>query len=307
MQMNMLLAMSDEDRPGTLLQFFEIFQSRDYWKRWCPLKWKSEMLERWVSKVLPSTNYVHRNNPQDTSFGEYISSKFVDFVFDPRLRLIFGQAKSTIDLREIMDEGKILLVNLAKGLLGEANAQFLGLVMMAKIQAAVMSRAHLLPHERRPFYLYVDEFHSLATENFTVLLSEARKFGLGLVLANQFISQIKNSLIIQSVFGNVGTIISFRVGREDAEKIEPQFLPSFNRSDLANLPNWQACIKATIGGQVCTPFYLQTVLPEKNPDPLIGISVREYSQKNYSRPRGEVEEWIKESLLDKSTTTEDDD
>jgi hypothetical protein len=298
MQMNMLLAMSDKDRPGTLLQFYEIFQSRDFWKRWYPLKWKTEILERWVSEVLPRTDYVHRNNPQDPSFGEYISSKFVDFVFDPRLRLIFGQTKSTVDLREIIDEGKILLVNLAKGLLGEANAQFLGLIMMAKIQAAVMGRANQLPHERRPFFLYVDEFHSLAIENFTVLLSEARKFGLGLVLANQFMSQIKNPQIIQSVFGNVGTIISFRIGREDAEKIEPHFLPSINRGDLTNLPNWQACIKATIRGQACSPFYIQTVLSNNNTDPLIGTSVRKHSQDKYGRPRGEVEKLIKDSLLE---------
>jgi len=120
-------------------------------------------------------------------------------VFDPKLRLIFGQKRSSVNIQEIMDSGKILLVNLAKGKLAESNARFLGMVLMAKIQAAAMERARIPAAERRRFYLYVDEFQSLATQSFTMLLSEARKFGLGLILANQFASQIRDERILQSI------------------------------------------------------------------------------------------------------------
>lgn len=248
MQNNMLLVMSRKDDPGTWLEFYEIYQHKDYWRKWKPLQWEEPMLERWV-RVLEVMDYTKRYS-EGQSYGEWLSSKFVDFVFDPKLRLMFGQKRSTIDLREIMDQGKILLVNLRKGELAEANARFLGTVLMAKILQTAMQRTKVSPEKRRLFYLYVDEFQSLATESFVLLLSEARKFGIGLILANQFISQIKDERIVQSVFGNVGTLISFRIGHEDAEIIAPHFVPVFNSHDLTNLPNWTACIKTTAKGQV---------------------------------------------------------
>jgi len=295
MQMNMLLAMSNPDDPGTLLEFYEIFQHKDYWERWKPLKWQEPQLKRWVEVNLPSIDYTKRYSEQIT-WGEYLSSKFDDFVFDPKLRLIFGQKRSTIDLRQIMDEGKILLVNLRKGELAESNARFLGMVLMAKILQTAMQRTKVPPEKRRLFYLYVDEFQSLATESFVLLVSEARKFGVGLILANQFISQIKDERIIQSVFGNVGTLISFRVGHEDAEELAPHFLPVFTRHDLTNLPNWTGCIKTTVRGHVITPFSLQTVLPEQSPNPKVAEAVREKSRKQFGRFRPEVEKEITKSL-----------
>lgn len=296
MQMNMLLTMSDPNRPGTLLEFYQIYQSRNYWKRWMPLKWEDEQLRRWVDTALPRSDYTDRRNPQEASLGEYLSSKFIDFIFDPRLRLIFGQPRSSINLGNIMNEGKILLVNLAKGLIGEANAQFLGLILMAKFQAEVMSRAHQAPTERKPFYLYVDEFQSLATENFSVLLSEARKFGVSLILANQFISQIRDPKIMQSIFGNVGTLISFRLGMEDAHTIESQFLPYFDQSDLTNLPNWQACVRAKINGQTPSAFIMNTQLSSTVPSLETAAAVRKLSREQYGRPRKEVDQIICEAL-----------
>jgi len=296
MQMNLLLAMSNPNQPGTLLEFYQIYQSRNYWRRWLPLGWEDEQLRRWVEVVLPSMDYTNRNHPQEASFGDYLSSKFVDFVFDPRLRLIFGQPRSTINLGRIMDEGKILLVNLAKGLIGEANAQFLGLMLMAKIQAEVMSRAKLDPAERKPFYIYVDEFQSLATDNFSVLLSEARKYNVSLTLANQFTSQISDPRIVQALFGNVGTILSFRLGLEDARMIEPQFLPYFDLTDLTNLPNWQVCVKAKINGQSPPPFILSTCLPDAVPSEQKAAAVRALSRQKYGRPRAEVEAVIAQAM-----------
>lgn len=293
MQMNMLLAMSDPDNPGTLLDFYEIFQQPNYWKRWLPLRWSDSRLRSWVEHSLPTTKYQHYGDSSVT-LGEYISSKFEDFLFDPALRLIFGQQRSTLDLRAIMDEGKILLVNLAKGHLSESNSRFLGMVLMAKIQGAAMSRIKMPASQRRPFSLYVDEFQALATENFTLMLSESRKFGLGLTLANQFVAQI-DPHIGQAIFGNAGTVIAFRAGRADAEALAPLFQPSFDADDLTNLPNWQACVKTTVGGQIAAPFSLQTVLPAATPDPQTAHEVRTISAAFYGRVRAQVETEIMRS------------
>lgn len=295
MQMNMLLAMSDPDHTGTLLEFHEIYMTKDYWKRWVPLKIDDKQLRSWL-EYLAHNNYTTQAAGGECSMGEYLCSKFSDFIFDPRLRLIFGQHNSTFDLTEIMDEGKILLINLAKGLLGESNARFLGLVLMAKIQAEAMKRAKVPQSKRKPFFLYVDEFQSLATENFTVLLSEARKFKLGIVLANQFISQIKDEKIIQALFGNVGSLLSFRLGRDDAKTVEPQFLPFFDMTDLINMPNWTVAARTSVDGATLPPFTLQTTLPIGEPNPAIARQAREFSRKKYTRTRAQVEEMIAESL-----------
>lgn len=294
MQMNMLLAMSDPENPGTLLEFYEIFQHKDYWTRWMPLRWKDHVLERWANVTLPKINYTipHEN----CTLGEWIASKFDDFVFDPKLRMIFGQKRSGIDLGRIMDEGKILLVNLSKGVLAESNARFLGMVLMAKIQAAAMQRVRLPVAQRRMFYLYVDEFQSIATGNFIAMLSEARKFGLGLVLANQFFTQVDDRRIMQSIVGNVGTTVCFRVGREDAEGLEPVFLPAFDRHDLANLPNWSACVKTTVAGQVASPFTLRTLPLPSAGKSAVAAEIIARSRARYARPRAEVEEEIRQSL-----------
>lgn len=139
MQMNLLLAMSRPEDPGTLLEFYEIFQRRDYWERWLPLAGDDPMLKRWVEVNLPSADYTKRGS-ENTTMGEYLSSKFEDFVFDPGLRLLFGQKRSTIRLRHIIDTRKILLVNLAKGRLSEPNSRFLGMLLISMIQAAASSR-----------------------------------------------------------------------------------------------------------------------------------------------------------------------
>lgn len=296
MQMNMLLTMSDPDNPGTLLDFYEIYQTKDYWKRWIPLKVEDEHLKIWIDTTLKNNNYSQPGSGGYISTGDYYSSKFMDFVFDPRLRCIFGQPKSTFNLQEIMNGGKILLVNLAKGLLGEANSRFLGLILMAKIQAEAMKRATIPAAKRRPFFLYVDEFQSLATENFTILLSEARKFGMGLVLANQFLSQITDPRIVQAIFGNVGSFLSFRLGREDASHVEPQFLPYFDQMDLVNMPNWQVVMRTTVEGTGLHPFSLRTILPRMEPDPKIARQVRTLSRVHYGQPRAEVEKRIAASL-----------
>jgi len=283
-RMNMLLVMSNGDDPGTLADFYRIFNEENYYKRWLPLRMDDPELDRWAKKVMPKMDYL-RQGSEGSTLGGYIASKFHGFVFDPLLRCLFGQKHSTIDLKEIMDSGKILLVNLAKGELTEANSRFLGMVLMAKLQAAAMSRVDDHETQRRPFYVYVDEFQSIATQSFILLLSEARKFGLSLVLANQFVSQIKNPRLVDSIFGNVGTLISFRLGQQDAELIEREMYPSVTRTDLLNLPNWHAYARMLVNGEVAPPFTVRTEIQKCSPSRERGTAVREASRRKYSRPR----------------------
>lgn len=293
-KMNFLLCMSNPENPGTLLEFYQIFNSKDYWKRWLPLKVKDKLLENWTENVLPSIDYTQFSN-DSTSMGGYIGSKFSNFVFEPKLRNIFGQKKSTIDFKRIMDEGKIVLVNLAKGELTESTSRFFGMVVLAKIQADLMKRLSTPPKKRVNFNLYVDEFQSIATKNFITLLSEGRKFGISLVLSNQFLFQVSDS-IMNSIFGNCGTIICFRLGLQDAEKMEAKFQPAFNKTDLMNLPNWIACISTLENGQIISPFNLETIyIPQKQKSDKIPKAVK-VSRNKYSRSKEEVEEIIKRSF-----------
>jgi hypothetical protein len=294
MRMNLLLAMSDPDSPGTLAEFYAIYTEQDYWRRWLPLKTSDAFLDRWVQNVLPATNYL-RSTSDGPSMGSYVGSKFEGFVFDPLLRRIFGQKRSTIDLHQIMDEGKVLLVNLAKGELTETSSRFLGMVLLTKVMAVASQRVRVPEHERRDFHLYVDEFHSLATQSFVTLLSEARKFGLSLVLANQFLQQVRDSRIVEAILGNVGTVVCFRLGQADAERMEQEFAP-VTRSDFTNLPNWRAYMTTLVDGQSVRPFSIETQPDRGGFDEAVAWRVRGASRKRYGRPRAEVDDAIAASL-----------
>jgi len=294
-KMNLLLCMSNPNDPGTLLEFYTIFQVKDFWRRWLPLGIDDSLLGHWVEEVLPRTNYIAPGSDH-TSLGGYIGSKFEGFVVDPMLRNIFAQKRSTINLREIMNSGKILLVNLAKGQLAEANSRFLGMLLLAKLQAAAMERINDPAETRRDFYVYVDEFQSIATQNFISLLSEGRKFGLGMILANQFISQVRDQRIIESALGNVGTLVSFRLGPYDAALVEREMLPEVGQADLMNLPNFHAYMKTLINGEPTRPFSIRVSPPAV---PLNAERVREItasSREKYGRPRREVEREIRALL-----------
>lgn len=287
MRMNLLLAMSNAHDPGTLLEFYNIFQEEGYWRRWLPLQIDDPYLERWTKQVLPNTNYL-RPGSDGLSMGGYVGSKFEGFLFDPMLRNIFAQKHSTINLREIMDNGLILLVNLAKGELTETNSKLLGMFLLAKLQAACLSRIGVPQAQRHDFFVYVDEFQSIATQNFVSMLSEGRKFGLSMILANQFVSQVKDSRIMASVFGNIGTVICFRLGQIDAEAMEREFYPIFDRSDLINLPNWKAYITTLANGQPIHPFSMSTVLDKVPFDRSRASQVVTESRRKCARPVEEV-------------------
>ena len=220
----------------------------------------------------------------------YITSKFNVFTSNDYMRPIIGQAKSSIDFRKVMDEKKILLVNLSKGRLGETNSALLGLIITGKLLMASFSRIDLSEESRQDFYLYMDEFQNFATDSISTILSEARKYRLCLTVAHQFIGQLDEK-IRRAVFGNAGSIVSFRVGAEDTEFLAKQFEPVFDAQDLINIDNFNAYAKIMIDGQVSKPFNFSTYPPEKG-DPKIGKLIKELSSLTYGRDKNLVEKEI---------------
>ena len=206
------------------------------------------------------------------------------------LRNIVGQGENSFNLREVLDGGKILVVNLAKGKIGEDSCYLLGAMMVTRIQLAALSRADLPERQRKGFYLYVDEVHNFLTQSFADILSEARKYGLHLVLAHQYLEQLEENLRA-AVFGNVGTLISFRVGAGDAQYLAREFYPDFTESDLVNLPNYHIYLKLMIDGQSSKPFSAETLSLSKTKTSYFN-ELMEYSRRGYGRPRKEVERQI---------------
>ena len=224
-----------------------------------------------------------------------VLNKVGAFTANPVIRNIIGQPKSTFDVRQIMDEGKILIVNLSKGLIGEDNASILGAFMVTKIQLAAMSRSDIPNIEdRRPFYLYVDEFQNFATDSFATILSEARKYGLNLTVANQYISQMSET-VRNAVFGNVGTMICFRVSADDSPILAKQFEPQFEPNDLLQMHNRSFVINMVIKGEKSPAFSARTL---QLPPPQIDNTGRiiENTRRLYSRPRAEVEAEISNAI-----------
>jgi hypothetical protein len=221
--------------------------------------------------------------------------KYGAFMTNMTMRNILGQAESAINIRQIMDEGKILLVNLSKGQVGELNIQLLGMMIVAKIQMAAMSRADTPEDQRRDFYLYVDEFQNFATDSFASILSEARKFRLNLIVANQFIGQLKEE-IRDAVFGNVGSLMCFRVGNDDAEYMAKQFNPLFNQQDLINVENYSSVAKILIDSKPSRPFSLQGYNYPPGKSVEIGEAIRQLSRLKYGRPRDIVDAEIQEKM-----------
>jgi hypothetical protein len=224
-----------------------------------------------------------------------VLNKVGAFTANPVIRNIIGQPKSTFNIRQMMDEGKILIVNLSKGLIGEDNASILGAFMVTKIQLAAMSRSDIPNVEdRRPFYLYVDEFQNFATDSFATILSEARKYGLNLTVANQYISQMSDT-VRNAVFGNVGTMISFRVSADDAPILSKQFEPQFEPNDLLQMHNRHFIINMVINGEKAPAFSATTLtLPPAQTDNTSYII--ENTRRVYSRTRAEIEQEISDAI-----------
>ncbi len=250
-------------------------------------KLKDPIVKRYWTDQIARTSDFHKSEVLD-----YIVSKFGRFVTNKTIRNIIGQSKSAFDFRKVMDEGKILLINLSKGKLGEENSNFLGLVLIPKILVAAMSRQEIPEKQRRDFFLYVDEFQNFATPDFAVILSEARKYRLNLTVANQFIGQMEEE-VKNAVFGNVGTLIAFRVGVTDANYLQREFQPVFTETDLINIERFHAYMKTIVNNEPVPPFSVDLTKDmkeyRKEANEKIAKAIVELSRLKYGRPKEIVE------------------
>jgi hypothetical protein len=274
--------------PGaTFIEIVRCLTDPSYVQQLLP-KVNDPMVKRYWTDQIANTNEFHKSEVLD-----YIVSKFGRFITNTMMRNIIGQSTSSFNFRKAMDEGKILIINLAKGNIGEENSAFLGLVLIPKILMAAMSRQDTPEPLRKDFYLYVDEFQNFATQDFAVIMSEARKYHLNLCVGNQFISQMDDE-IKNAVFGNVGSVCSFRVGISDASFLVNQFKPTFNEHDLLNLPVGHTYLKTMVNGIPQSPFSLNITADEvKKPgNPEMAEMIKKLSSLKYGRPREIVESEI---------------
>ena len=250
-------------------------------------KVQDPIIRRYWTDQIAQTADFHKSEVLD-----YIVSKFGRFVTNKLMRNIIGQSQSSFNFRKVMDEGKILLVNLSKGKVGEENSNFLGLILVPRILISAMSRQEIPEEERRDFYLYVDEFQNFATPDFAQILSEARKYRLNLIVANQFIGQMEEE-VKNAVFGNVGTLVAFRVGVTDANYLQHEFQPTFNETDLINVDKFNAYVKTIVHNEPVKPFSLdltkdmKKVLGQRNPQ--VAKAIIQLSRLKYGRSRELVE------------------
>ncbi len=224
----------------------------------------------------------------------YITSKMNVFIANDMVRPIISQQKSSLNLKNIMNERKILIANLSKGKLGDINSHLLGMILIGKILVAAFSRVDMPEEERKDFYLYIDEFQNFATQAMASILAEARKYRLGMVFAHQYIGQVEEG-IRNAVFGNVGSMMSFRIGPEDSKFLIPSYEPVFDENDLSNLDNYNAALRLLIGGTVTRPFNIKTIPPDKGDDKIAKLA-RDFSRLKYGRQRGFVEKELFERL-----------
>jgi len=273
--------------PGsTFVEIVRILTDPKYVQELLP-KVQDPMVRRYWTDQIAQTADFHKSEVLD-----YIVSKFGRFVTNKTMRNIIGQSNSSFDFRKVMDEGKILLINLSKGKLGEENSSFLGLVLIPKILLAAMSRQEIPEDDRRDFYLYVDEFQNFATPDFATILSEARKYHLSLTVANQFIGQMDEE-VKNAVFGNVGTLISFRIGVTDASYIQREFQPVFGESDLINIERFHAYMKTIVKNEPVPPFSVDMTKDiaklKKEANDKIAQAVVQLSRLKFGRPKELVE------------------
>jgi len=277
----MLALMADKDNPGTLVEIPNMFVNPTFLQERLAKVSDPVVRNFWTKEWANTTG-----NTRSDMLG-YVVSKLGRFIETEMMRNIIGQGRSGFDLAKIMDEQKIFLANLSKGLTGEVNSSLLGLILVSKMQMAAMKRARIKEEERKDFYLYVDEFQNFTTDSIATILSEARKYKLNLVLAHQFMPQLQEP-IKNAVLGNVGSMGAFRIGAEDAEFLERQFEPNFSRRDLVNLDNFNAIVKMMINNKTSSAFRMQTYPPTQG-RPAIIEPIKKISKLKYGKPKAIVE------------------
>jgi hypothetical protein len=281
---NALLALLEYPN-STLLGIMKMLSDKEY-RRNIVENLKDPVVKSfWVDEFAKYTQKL------ETEAVAAIQNKVGQFVSNPLIRNIVGQVHSSFDMRSMMDDGKILIANLSKGMVGEDNSNLLGAMLITKIQLAAMARSGIPNSQLRDFYLYVDEFQNFATESFATILSEARKYKLNLTLAHQYIEQILEN-VRSAIFGNVGTMIIFRIGAADAEVLEKEFFPEFLAQDFVNLPNANIYVKLMIDGISSKPFSATTLPPPTIPSETFFDAIIEASRHNYAMPREEVDKKI---------------
>jgi hypothetical protein len=284
----MLTVMSKEN--STFVEVVRVLTDENFVQELLPYV-KDPIVKRYWTDQIAQTSDFHKSEVLD-----YIVSKFGRFVTNKTMRNIIGQPQSAFDFRKAMDEKKIVLCNLSKGVLGEEDAKFLGLILVPKILIAAMSRQDVPLEQREDFFLYVDEFQNYATEDFAVILSEARKYRLNLTVANQYIGQIDED-VKNAVFGNVGTLVAFRVGVTDASFLQHEFAPTFNETDLTNVEKYHVYMKTIVDNEPVPPF---SVSLEKDMDkiqaqmnPKLAEMIKDLSRLKYGKDKDIVEEEMK--------------
>ncbi|HZX49753.1 MAG TPA: type IV secretion system DNA-binding domain-containing protein [Candidatus Paceibacterota bacterium] len=281
---NVILALLEY--PGsTLLGINRMLSDSDY---------RAEVIEKVHDPVVKTfwlqeySRYTQRYEVEATAA---IQNKVGQFISNPLIRNIVGQTHSSVDMRELMDSKKILLVNISKGRIGEDNSRLLGGLLITKLQLAAMSRVDIPEEARNDFFLYIDEFQNFATESFVNILSEARKYRLCLILSHQYITQLDET-VEDAVFGNVGTLVTFRVGAEDAEVFEKEFSPEFVQADFVNLGKYTIYVKLMIDGIAGRPFSAQTLPPPPRQPESCRSEIIEFSRDTYGTTQQEVEDRI---------------
>ena len=280
-----LLLMSDP-QGGTFIDIPKLLIDEEFMKSKLKYVTDQQVLDFWT-KEFPASQ-------RSSEAGEVISwvvSKFGPFISNDAMRNIIGQQKSGFNFSDIMNNNKILLVNLSKGKMGDLNSKLLGIIFVMKFQAAAMARANIPEDERKDFTMYVDEYQKFATDSFETILSEARKYRLSLVLGNQFMTQLKEELR-EAIIGNVGTTITGRIGITDAEIMVKRYAPVFDAEDLTKLPNYESVVVAQIQGVPSAPFSMSWIPPMGQSNQQLSDALKRLSAAKYGRPRGQVEQEI---------------
>jgi len=282
---NAALTIMSDPNGSTFIDVPQVFNDQSFTDEKIKYVTDRTVLDFW-NKEMAQTSDANKSEV----LGWFVS-KFGAFLSNEMMRNILGQTKSGFNMREIMDNKKILLVNLSKGRTGELNSQLLGMIFVMKFQAAAMGRADVPEEEREDFALYVDEFQNFATDSFQTILSEARKYRLNLVLANQFMTQLTDG-IREAILGNIGTVISGRIGITDADILSKKFAPTFNAEDLTKLPNYQTISSVMINGVPSAAFSMSLIPPMGHSNPQLRDALKKLSAAKYGRPRAQVEKEI---------------
>ncbi|OQA53235.1 MAG: AAA-like domain protein [candidate division WS2 bacterium ADurb.Bin280] len=297
---NAALTLMEYPEGGTLIEIPKLFTD-DGFREERISHVKDSVVSSFWHQQLAKTADFHKSEMYN-----YFISKFGRFMTNVTMRNIIGQAKSSFDLREVMDDGKILLINLAKGEIGEINSNLLGMIFVARFFTAALSRSDVDESQRRDFYLYVDEFQNFATDTFASILSEARKFRLDLNITNQYIAQIPEP-IRDAIIGNVGTIVCFRIGVPDAEFMVKEFSQIADENDLTNIDAFNCYVKLLVDNAPLKPFSMQTIKDPTQENMQLGSAIKDLSRLKYGRDINIVEAEIGERIRNYSTSQDNKD